>query len=369
MEAPLTYVPHRRLKEFIAALFGAAGLPIDAAETVSDCLIAANLRGVDSHGVARVPIYLRRLRAGLVNPEPDVKVERRSGGVSVVDGDNGVGPVVGMAAVEEAIRLAGESGVGAVTARNSNHYGIAAYYLRPVLEGARIGLTVTNAPATMAPAGGYQPFFGTNPWAIAAPAGKYRPVVLDMATSVVARGKVSLAEQRGEPIPEGWALDPQGRPTTDPSAALAGAVLPFAGPKGSGLAMFADIFAGVLSGAAFATQLGDLYRNLESPQNLGHFFLVLDIESVMPATEFARRMEWLVEAMRSGGTAEGSDAIRLPGEIEDRYEQERSASGLPLTPDVVEALNREAELAGVAMPELSTEPFDQTASTPMRPPQ
>lgn len=359
MKPSVRYVDHRQLVRFVADLFVRSGLIPAHADRVSDCLVSANLRGVDSHGVARVPIYLLRLRKGIVNRAPEIRVEKRSAGVSLVDGDNGMGPVAGLAAVEEAAALSDQTGIAAVAVRNSNHYGIAAYYLLQLLSEARIGMTVTNAPATMAPFGGFQAFFGTNPWAIAAPAGRYPPVVLDMATSVVARGKISLAEQHGEPIPQDWALDPEGRSTTHATAALAGAMLPFAGPKGSGLALFADVFAGVLSGAAFAPHIGDLYRNLQSAQNVGHFFVVINVEAFMPAPLFAERMEQFVEAMKSGSKAEGHDAILLPGEPEHLTSQERLREGIPLTPAVVESLALEAQHAELEMPPLSEQPVRQ----------
>lgn len=350
----INYVAHGKLLEFVAELFETEGLSPTSAREVAECLVAANLRGIDSHGVTRVPIYLRRLREGVVSRQPRIRVEHRSPSVSLVHGDNGVGPSIANIAVDEAIRLAEGGGVGATAVRNSNHYGMAAHYLFKMVHRGLIGLTVTNAPATMAPHGGRSPFFGTNPWAIAAPAGKFPPVLLDMATSVAARGKALLAEQRGQLIPEGWALDPEGRPTTDPTAALVGAVLPFAGPKGSGLAMFADIFAGILAGAAFGPAIRDLYRDLEGPQNAGHFFLALDVTAFLPLPEFERRMEEFLTAMKSLPAAEGHGEVLAPGEPELRIESERLRAGIPIDHETIRALQGEAEHGGVSLPPLST---------------
>ena len=359
--AAVKFVSAKALNDFVTELFVSAGLPKGDAQQVSSCLVTANLRGVDSHGVTRVPIYLRRIRQGLVNRRPEIRVANTAPSVAVVDGDNGMGAVVGNVAVAEAIRLARETGVSAVGVRNSNHYGIAAFYLLKAVEEGCAGLTVTNAPPTMAPYGARQPFFGTNPWAIAVPAGKHPAVLLDMATSIVARGKIILAEQRNEAIPQGWALDREGKPTTDATAALAGAVLPFGGPKGSALAMFADILAGVLTGAAFGRDINDLYRNFDEPQNIGHFFIACDIEAFMPLSKFAERMEILLQSLKACELAQGHSQVLAPGEVEAITERERLAKGIPLTPDIVEMLAQEATEAQVVLPEMRASPLEEPA--------
>ncbi|MEW6046817.1 MAG: Ldh family oxidoreductase [Bacillota bacterium] len=357
------YVEYAQLERFATALFVRSGLAPEGASLVSRCLVMADLRGVDSHGVTRIPIYVKRLEKGLVNPHPQVRAERVSASVCLVDGDNGMGALVGTRAMEQALSMAGEAGVGVAAVRRSNHYGMAAFYALQALDRGCIGMTMTNAPPTLAPWGGRQALLGTNPLAVAVPAGQHPPIVLDMATSVVARGKIILAAQRGEPIPEGWALDPDGAPTTDARRALAGVVLPFGGPKGSGLAILVDILAGVLTGAAFGRRIGDLYRNFEQAQDVGHFFLALNIATFMPVAEFLRRMDEMIADLKRCAPASGHTEVLLPGEPEARCEAERRRTGIPLSSDVAAALYDVGERLDVPFPEFSGRPIESAPDT------
>ena len=233
---------------------------------VSACLIKAELRGVDSHGMVRLPVYARRIQAGVVKARPDIQVRPAGTASALIDGDNGLGPVVGARAMRVGARSRRTHGTGFVGVRHSNHFGPAAYYVEKALSAGCIGLAISNAPPNMAPFGGRTRFLGTNPVAIGVPAGDEPPLIFDASTSVVARGKIIVAAHTGTAIPEGWAIDPDGYPTTDAQQALAGAVLPFGGPKGSAISFIIDVFCGVLTGAAFGSHLNTLENLSSSPE-------------------------------------------------------------------------------------------------------
>jgi len=244
------YVAADAADAFVRALLTAHNVPAEDAATISGCLVSVDLRGVDTHGICRLPGYLERVRKGLINAQPKLAPKRVTPVAATLDGQDAFGFVVGMCAIKEAIAMAREFGFGLVSARRSTHFGMAASYVMPAIDAGLIAFVFSNASPAMPPWGGKEGLLGTNPFAVGAPGGKHGPYLLDMSPAVAARGKIRRAERRGESIPLGYALDAQGRPTTDPKAALAGVVLPIGGPKGSGLAMLMDIFGGVLSGAA-----------------------------------------------------------------------------------------------------------------------
>ncbi len=337
------------LRRFVTNLFVAAGLPQEGGARVADCLVRANLRGVDTHGVFRVPTYLKRIRQRLNNPRPNVAVSRVAHAASQVDGDNGMGAVVGTRAMAEAIRLARDTGTGVVAIKHSNHYGMAAYYVLQALDAGLIGMAFTNSSPALPPWGGRKPFFGTSPLAFAIPSGEQPPFVLDMAMSVLARGNVYVAAQRGEQIPPGLALDAVGRPTTDPRALIdGGTMLPFGGVKGAALSMLMDILGGVFSGASFGGEVGNPHASFDRPQDVGHLFICLRPDLYMPLDEFKARMDALVLRTKAQPRAEGFNEILIPGEREARRERERIGSGIPLSADVLDKLNEEAGAAGLA---------------------
>ena len=310
-------VPLSTLVEFSRDVLQAAGVPGDGAALISDSLVNADARGLASHGVVRLlPVYVRRLKAGTTRPVPEVRVVRRRGNVALLDGDAGAGPVVGHKAMALAIEIAQAGGVGVVGVRHSSHFGTGAFFVEQAARAGMLGLALTNAPANMPPAGGRSRFFGTNPLAIGLPSGSDQPVVLDMSTSVVARGKIVMAHKAGQPIPPGWAIDEQGEPTQDTEAALRGAVLPMAGYKGAGLALMIDLLCGVLTGAAFGPHIVDLYNEGDQTQNVGHFFMAVDIDAFLPLDEWKARVEEFAEEVRSQPRQPGVDRIYLPGEIE-----------------------------------------------------
>ncbi|HET7635390.1 MAG TPA: Ldh family oxidoreductase [Burkholderiales bacterium] len=347
-----TLVAAPLLRRFVAALFEHAGIPADDARTVADCLVTANLRGVDTHGVFRVPTYLERVRWQIVNTHPDIRITPVTGAVAMVDGDNGMGAVVGTRAMQHGIGLARDAGIGLVSVRRSTHYGMAAYYVLQAIKAGMIGMAFTNASPALPPWGGRAPFFGTSPLAIGVPGGKRSDFVLDMAMSVLARGNVYIAAQNGEPIAPGLALDADGYPTTDPRDVMSGGtMLPFGGVKGAALAAVMDIFGGVLSGAAFGGTVGNPHTDFSRSQDVGHLFIIIRPDLFMRRDSFAERMDTLVERMKAQPRAAGFDEILIPGEREARTERERSRNGIPLSAEVTAALQAEAQTAGIAFPE------------------
>lgn len=333
---------------FARRLLATLGVPADDAATVAKCLVQADLRGVDTHGLMRLPVYLDRIRRGLVDPAPKLAVERRTPVVGALDGQNGLGFVTATHAMADAIATARTYGIGIVSVRRSTHFGMAASYVLQAIEAGMMSLVFSNASRAMPPWGGRDALLGTSPFAAGAPGGKLPVFVLDMAPSVAARGKIRKAERRGEKIPLGLALDAQGRPTTDPTAAMGGVVLPIGGPKGSGLAIMMDIFGGVISGAAFGGDVGDQQKVLDRPQNVGHFFLAMKPDLFVSEADYKDRMDTLFTRIRAVPKAEGFDEILLPGEIESREMARREKSGIPYAPTEVAMLDAEAAKAGVA---------------------
>lgn len=347
-----------RVERFAVAALRSTGVAATHAQEVARCLLNADLWGVDSHGMSRLPIYVERLQRGIVNKAPAMKV---SGAMAAgtVDGDNGPGAVVGTFAMREAIARACKFGVSALVARRSNHYGVSAHYTRMAVEADCIGISGSNAPITMAAWGASEPTLGTNPFAVAMTAGKYGTFSLDMASSVVAKGKILVAQRKGTPIPEGWALDSEGRATTNADAAWNGVVLPFAGAKGSGFALFVEAIAGALAGAAMAASISDQYTDFEKPQDAGHFFIALHIPAFMPVAQFRQRMEALVGEVKARRRAQGFDEILMPGEIEARHEARYREQGIPLDPTLIAKLDAIATACGIA-PLATSQPLETT---------
>lgn len=339
-------VSHDDLRQFGTAVLVACGMAPEEAHTVADCLVEADLRGVDSHGVSRLAIYVKRIERGGFDPRGRVEVDRR-GAVALVDGGNALGPVVARAAMAAAMDLAAEHGVGIASARNSNHYGMASYVLLEPVSRGLIGLTCSNATPTVAPHGGAAAILGTNPIAYAIPAGRHPPILGDLATSSTAAGRLLVAKARGESIAADLAVDADGRPTTDPAAALAGALLPFGGHKGAALAILVEVLSGALTGAGMLTQLPHFLKNPELPSGYGHFFLALDPARFLDPTEFAARVDWMIDTLTACRPAAGQEGVRMPGERSHRERAERVAHGIPLGPEVLAALDGLAAAKGL----------------------
>ncbi len=326
------------LQVWATDIFLRLGLREADAALVAETLVEADLRGVHSHGVQRMPAYARGLRSGAIVAQPEIRVVTDSGWALVIDGGHGMGQLAAGAAMRLALERAADGGHGAVAVRNSTHCGAMAYWAMMALPQRCIGFAATNAGINMMPTGGREKMVGNNPLAYAIPTGRDAPLVLDMATSVVAGGKLDVARLRGEPIPLGWAVDKEGRPTTDPVAARQGALLPLGGPKGYGLAVVLDVLCGVLSGGRFG-------RGLGTPGS-SHFFEAYRIEAFTPYDEFLDRMGQLVDQLHSCPPAEGSSGVLLPGEPEHYLRLRRLREGLPLEETLLAELDHLAATLG-----------------------
>ncbi len=296
-----------------AALVAAGARHADAAATAR-VLVEAELMGIATHGAVRVPDYARRLRSGGIDARAVPRLERRAPSLALLDGANALGPVAGTRALEAAIEMAAATGIAWVGCRHSNHFGAIAPYARAACEAGYAMLAGTNASTTMPPWGGKALRLGNNPLCIAAPCPDGRHFILDIALSVAARGKIRAALAAGASIPEGWAADANGRPTTDPAAALAGFLLPLGAHKGSGLSMAVDLFSGVLSGARFLTDVSSWVDRPDDPQGLGHFFVLIDPARLIGREAFAAAMARFQHLVRSAPAADPAQPVRLPGE-------------------------------------------------------
>lgn len=354
---PTHLVAPEALQDFVARIFAGHGVPQPDAQRTAACLVEADLRGVASHGVGRVPIYTERLRRGLINPRPALDLQALTPVAARLDADNALGFVAATRAMDEAIGMARGSGLGMVLVHRSTHFGMAASYLLQAVRAGYAAFVFTNASPSMPVWGGRTLFLGTSPFAFAAPGGDTQPpIVLDMATSVVARGKIRRAAQKGEAIPAGWALDAQGQPTTDAAAAYEGLILPLGGPKGSGLSLMMEVLGGVMSGAAFGGEVRNQYTDFDAPQDVGHCFLALRPELAVGMTDYRRRMDALVQRAKACPRLDPAREILMPGEPEARLERERRERGLPLPPEDLALLRQEGERLRLVWPFAGTFP-------------
>ena len=339
------------LREFVTQIFQAHGLPRQDAYVVSDHLVEADLRGVYSHGVIRVEPYTARLKAGGMNPTPNVAVVRETPSTALVDGDDAAGQVVGVKAMEIAIKKAKEVGSSWVGARMSNHSGTCAYYAQMALEHDMIGIMATvGGTKIMAPWGGITKSLGNNPFGVAIPTCNEYPVVLDMAQSVVARGKIAHAVKTNTPIPPTWALNKYGEPTTDPVEAYAGLVQPVGGYKGYSMSFVVLALAGILNGAASVNEIPVFEEGIKPRLSVGHYFQAVDIKAFMDPTEFKAKMDEAIQFMHSSELARGAERVYVPGEMEWLKREERLQNGIPVAAGVWKDLVSIAESNGVALP-------------------
>lgn len=333
--------------EFVVSVLSQYSVPTDRATLIADALVLADMRGVDTHGINRLSGYIDRVKAGVLHPSPELSFTIKSPVMASLDAQNTFGFVAACLAIDKGVEMAETYGIGIVVVKHSNHYGMAATYLLRAIRKGFGAFAFTNASRSMPPWGSKEPLLGTSPFAVGVPGGKEGNFVLDMSPSVAARGKIRKAARRGEKIPEGYALDAEGRPTTDAEAALKGVVLPIGGPKGSGLAMMMDIFGGLLSGAAFAGGVNDQYKNLSEPQNVGHWFMVFKPEMFLDSKEeLSERMDELMRKVRGCEKAEGVQRIFTSGEIEAEMEERKRKSGIPYTRGEVNALHALAKESG-----------------------
>ena len=335
------------LQAFATQVFVRAGLPPKDAATEAHVLVWANLRGVDSHGVLRIPSYVSSIERGGMNPTPNVQVTVDTPAMSLIDADWAFGPVVTTFAMERAIAKARDVGIGWMLIRNTTHQGAMAYYPLMAAGEGMAGLAAVCNPPNMAPYGARARGVHNSPLAIAVPAGQHRPLVLDMATSVAAGGKVSLAIDKGIPIPEGWALDKEGNPTTDPKSV--GALLPFGGYKGSGLAMMLECLTSVFVGNPLLTRA--LAGEEIHPATQNSFVAAIDIAPFTSLEGYQQDIDRLIDQIKALPKADGFDEILVPGELEDRVYQERLRDGVPLPDGTAHNLKEVAARLELAVPD------------------
>jgi LDH2 family malate/lactate/ureidoglycolate dehydrogenase len=319
------------------------GVPEHNATIISKGLIAADLRGVDTHGMNRIPSYMERIRQKALDHAASPTVNQVTPVVAQVDAHNGFGFLAAHAGMNAAIESAKVYGIGMASVKHSNHFGMSAWIVQQALDANMMSLVFTNSSPALAAWGGKEKLIGVSPIACGAP-GKDASshFILDMAPSVAARGKIYKAKRRGEKIPSDWALDVEGRATDDPEAALGGVMLPMGGPKGSGLAIMMDVFSGVLSGSAFAGHVTGPY-DPSRPADVGHFLVAIKPDLFMSLDDFRERIQYLYDRVTGSEKAAGVDRIYFPGELEQLEQRKREQTGIPLVQAEIDALNAEAE--------------------------
>jgi L-2-hydroxycarboxylate dehydrogenase (NAD+) len=353
-----TRVDSDALTDFSAKALEKLGVPKADARVTARILVAADLRGVESHGVAHLnAFYAKRIRSGLINLNPKPRINSHTPATASMDGDHGLGFVIGSHAMTEAIRRAEENGAGFVVVRNSTHYGAAAYYAMMGLDRDMIGFSVTHSPTAriVAAPGSSEPVLGTNPFAVAAPAGRKPPFGLDMATAVVAGGKLEVARKQGTSIPEGWVIDKDGKPITDPNVGLGAgfSILPLGGKpemgafKGFGLAVLVDILCGVLSGSCSSAVVKEIIPGAKAGNDANHFFGALRIDSFLPIEQFKKSMDEMIEAFESLPRLPGIKNIHVAGGSEAETQRDREKNGIPLSAEVIEDLQQLAREVGI----------------------
>src|SRR6201994_1752766 len=358
---PLTsiVVPYEQLLDFTIAVFRNMGCPDQDAHTAATALLSADLRGIDSHGVARLIGYVRLQEAGRANTKPNIRIIHETPSTAVVDGDSGLGLVVAPFAMQVAIQKAEKVGTGWVSVQNSNHFGIAGYHALQAVNKEMIGIAMTNASALVAPTFSLERLLGTNPIFVAVPAGEEPPFVADLATTTAANGKLEILQRKNEAAPLGWIQDSEGRPSTDPHELKSGgALLPLGGDrdhgshKGYALGAIVDIFSAVLSGANYGPWVPPFPAYVPMPtgmpgKGIGHFFGAMRVDAFRPADEFKQHMDQWIRRFRSAKPVEGQERVLIPGDPEREMEKERRSQGIPLLPAVVADLKEVAQKLAV----------------------
>ena len=351
---------YQQLFRFTRQVFEAIGCPPEHAELATKVLVNADVRGVDSHGVARLSGYVRLKEAGRINPQPDIRINYETPSTAVVDGDAGLGLVVAPFAMEVAIRKAVNCGTGWVSVKNSNHFGIAGYHAMMALQHDMIGMAMTNASALVAPTFGAERMLGTNPIAVAIPAGEQPPFVADFATTTASNGKLEILQRKGDATPAGWVQDQDGGPTTDAHILKqGGAMLPLGSDrthgshKGYALGSIVDIFSAVLSGASYGPWAPPFPAYVAMPENmpgqgLGHFFGAMRVDAFRPAEEFKQHMDHWIGRFRETKPADEGQKVLIPGDPERETEQLRMKEGIPVHASVVKDLQELGDKLGIA---------------------
>ena len=351
---------YQKLYSFALDVFLKMGCSNEDATLATSVLLSADLRGIDSHGIARLIGYVRLWEAGRINATPNIKIIHETPSTAVVDGDKGLGLVVAPRAMQIAIEKAKNVGTGWVSVKNSNHFGIAGYHAMMALSQDMIGMAMTNASALVAPTYAAEKMLGTNPIAVAIPAGNEAPYVADFATTTAANGKLEIAQRKNQPIPTGWAQDANGQPSNDAHILKqGGALLPLGSEKelgshkGYALGSIVDIFSGVLSGASFGPWAPPFPAYIPMPENmpgegLGHFLGAMRIDAFRPAQDFKTNMDLWLNRFRNAKPIEGQEKVYVAGDIERTIEGVRMKLGIPLVDDVVKDLNEVGNKLGVA---------------------
>ena len=338
-------IPEKDLRDIAQEILLRLGEKEEGARVAADALVAADMRGISTHGVNLLRMILQRCEAGMLTLPTRVDVVSDGPATAVLDGNNGLGQVAAHRCMRLSVEKAGQSGLGMISLRNTNNIGALGHFTSLAADDGVVSIVMTNGNPSVAPFGSADPFFGTNPVSIAVPALPGRPLVLDMSSSVVARGKIRLASLKGESIPLGWALDKTGAPTTDPALALKGCLLPLGGPKGSGLAMMIDIFSGMLSGSSYGRQLKS-FHELDGATGVGACFIAMDIGRFQDPRSFAARMRGYIQEIKALRRQEGFAEILLPGEVERAREEESRRAGVEIPDAVVASLDQALSKVG-----------------------
>lgn len=353
------FFPYKILSDFTKDIFRKLGLPQQDIDLATNVLLSADVRGIDSHGIARLSGYARLIEAGRANPEPKVKVVYETPSTATVDGDRGLGLVVAPFAMRVAIEKAKQVGTGWVSVKNSNHYGIAAYHAMMALEHDMIGVSMTNASALVAPTFSMERMLGTNPICVVVPAGEESPFVADMATTTAANGKLEILQRKNKPTPVGWVQDKEGNSSTDAhTLKQGGALLPLGSDrersshKGYALGSVVDIFSAVLSGANYGPWVPPFPAYVPMPQNMpgegiGHFFGAMRVDGFRPADEFKKHMDQWIRRFRTAKPINPDQPVLIPGDVEREMEAERMTAGIPLHEAVINDLKGLADKLGV----------------------
>jgi LDH2 family malate/lactate/ureidoglycolate dehydrogenase len=340
------------LQRAVEVIFRACGMAETDAHLLAASLVAADQRGIHSHGTLRVPDYVAKLKSEGVDPQGHPFIAHEAGNAIVVDGGNAMGQITSAFAMRAAIRKAAAGGLALAAVRHSNHCGAMDHWAMMALPHDMIGIAATNALPTMAPWGGVEKIVGINPVAIALPAAEEAPVVLDVAFGATAHGKIRVYHQKCHPIPEGWAFDRDGRPTTDPTAALEGLIQPIGGHKGVGLAIMIGMISTLLSGASYGTELGNMEEGPRPGQD-GHVFMAINIASFLPVASFKARTDAISRQIQRSRRRDGIDRLYPPGLMEAEFARRYTVEGIPLNKETLAGILASAERLGVDLPDLA----------------
>ncbi len=341
-------IEYKAAEKFVYELFCKAGMNEEDAKWCSVTIVRANLRGIDSHGVLRVPIYFKRILCNAINQNPNIKVKQLAPAISLVDGDNAAGCVAARKAMEMAVENAEKAGIGMAGVINSNHFGTASEFAQIAVDAGMIGVAMTNVKPLITAPGVKKKLVGNNPIAIGVPTYNDFPFMLDMALSVAAEGKLILAASKGMEIPDSWASDPDGKPTTDPNAALKGFLLPIGGFKGLGLAYVVDILTGVITSGVFADKIKSMYADATKPSQIGHMMTAIKLEAFVDKDTMKQRMKSYHNYVVSAPVMAGAAPLCFPGEMEHNCEINRRIEGIPVSAEILNELNALAETYHIA---------------------